>query len=607
MRFIDSNNITNNYSCYLKKSNKNNYLNLLCNITDKGTFILKKQEFFLEDIHYKYNFNIINENNSTSLNIVSEYGSKILLIYPNVFNYNFQETITFMFLVTNSREDILITPNEYASENETLFNCSMINYGSIKKCTVPISFFENKKSGYFYLYHSGISEESDYVPYYEANPIYLNLPPSNLIIIRIKESTVNYIGKNGIIYFITNYKDNIKNIFNEPDIENKISLNSTVIDENEITYNVTCKIWNPKNEYLGVFCQLLENLKGIHKISLNTLNFTYNNYDVMIFSENYNEVYPGSNQYVFPFLYSENQTIVLEEEKENYELRFKIITYNNEIIFLKYSDISYIILDNCKEEGKELNCTIEKNKLKENLPLFGNLTLGYLTEVGVYEFNSVLNINIKYEKTIEKEDIYLNITKLLRNSSDNSESIITYETNISSCPEIITESFRLSFNDSKNSFTEGYCYFKKNEKNNLNLLLLCDVQTFWSRPYQLWPISYQKTLENIHYKYNFIIESISANKTFERKYNFRIYNIYPNYINLTTNNTVILKIFDNIDYYNKNLYDSKSYYTPLVANEYLSYFKLNLDGNNLRCTSGFKLISCKVSKNHFRNKKSGYY
>ena len=156
MRFVGSGGVTNNYSCYLKKSNKNDYLNLLCNITDKGTFILKKQELILEDIHYKYNFNITNEKNSTSLNIVSKYGSKIFLVYPNVFNYNFQETITFMFLVTNSREDILITSNEYASENETLFNCSMINYGSIKKCTVPISFFENKKSGYFYLYHSGI-------------------------------------------------------------------------------------------------------------------------------------------------------------------------------------------------------------------------------------------------------------------------------------------------------------------------------------------------------------------------------------------------------------------------------------------------------------------
>ena len=166
----------------------------------------------------------------------------------------------------------------------------------------------------------------------------------------------------------------------------------------------------------------------------------------------------------------------MDEEKEQYELRFKIINYNNEIIFLKNSDISYIIFDNCKEEEKELICIIEKNKLKENLPFFGNLTLVYLTEVGIYQFNSVLNINIKYEKIIEKEDIYLNITKLLRNSSDNSEGIITYETNIDSCTEIVTDSFHLYFNFSIGISTSYGYYFKKNKNNNL--LLLSDVHYF---------------------------------------------------------------------------------------------------------------------------------
>ena len=285
MRFIDSNNVAKNYSCYLKKSYNKNFLYLFCSISNIGTFILENQKLIKEYIHYKYIFDIINENNSTSLNIVNEFGTGIVFINPNVFNYNFQEDIIIFISMTNDnkKEDILITPNEYASENETLFYYNMFNRGYIKKYTVPISFFENKKSGYFYLYHSGISEESDYVPYYEANPIYLNLPPSNLIVIRIKESMINYIGKNGIITFKTNSSDEIKNLFNESNIEDKLSLDTTVIDENKITYNATCKIWNPMNEYLRVFCQLHEDLKDIHKISLNTLHFPYNNYDIEFF------------------------------------------------------------------------------------------------------------------------------------------------------------------------------------------------------------------------------------------------------------------------------------------------------------------------------------
>ena len=51
---------------------------------------------------------------------------------------------------------------------------------------------------------------------------------------------INYIGKNGIITFKTNSSDEIKNLFNESNIEDKLSLDTTVIDENKITYNATC-------------------------------------------------------------------------------------------------------------------------------------------------------------------------------------------------------------------------------------------------------------------------------------------------------------------------------------------------------------------------------
>ena len=183
---------------------------------------------------------------------------------------------------------------------------SYINYGNIQCCIVPVTFFEGKKDGYFYAFHSGIPGEKEYVPFYEATPFYLTLPPSNLIIMRIKKTIETNIGINGILYFETDYNDNIKNIFNEPDIEDKLSFDSFLTDENGITYNVTCKFWNPKNENVRLFCFLNENLKISHQMTLNTVNFTYNDYNIIILSETYNNVNLNSDDYEFPFLYSVN-------------------------------------------------------------------------------------------------------------------------------------------------------------------------------------------------------------------------------------------------------------------------------------------------------------
>ena len=70
-------------------------------------------------------------------------------------------------------------------------------------------------------------------------------------------------------------------------------------------------------------------------MTLNTVNFSYKDYNIIILSETYNNVNIKSYDYEFPFLYSENQTIELDDNKETYELKFKIITYNNEFYFFE--------------------------------------------------------------------------------------------------------------------------------------------------------------------------------------------------------------------------------------------------------------------------------
>ena len=571
------------YLCYLKLSRKLDYFNLLCSITDKGTFSLAKQNINLENIHYKYNFVISKEEDSTTFNVISSTGSSIIFTYPNSFHFGLEESITLKFLMSNSVGEILITQNDYASKNETL-NCSYINYGKVLKCNVPITFFEGKKDGYFYAFHSGIPGEKEYVPYYEATPFYLLLPPSNLIIMRIKKNIETNIGINGILYFETDYNDNIKNIFNESDIEDKLSFDSFLTDENGITYNVTCKFWNPKNENVRLFCFLNENLKISHQMTLNTVNFTYNDYNIIILSETYNNVNLNSDDYEFPFLYSENQTIELNNDKETYELKFKIIKYNNEFIFLKKSDKYNIVLDNCKVQRKELICSIEKSILEKNLPTFGSLSLYYLIEEkGIYQFNSVLNIDFKSGGKIKKEDIYVNIKTLLSNKN-NLKGVVTYETNISSCDEIITDIFRLFFNKTGIGLSHD-CYFKKNKINNLRLY--CDVSATSYEIYQLTPIYERENISDIHYKYNFVIEPVNNKETFNVDHYISIYNVYPDYLDLTSDNSIIIRYF--------------------MQKDYSVDFRLNLNESNLKCIRAYNLISCQVPKSHFKNKQSGYY
>ena len=82
------------YLCYLKLSRKLDYFNLLCSITDKGTFSLAKQNINLENIHYKYNFVISKKEDSITFNVISSSDSSISFTYPNSFDFGLEESIT---------------------------------------------------------------------------------------------------------------------------------------------------------------------------------------------------------------------------------------------------------------------------------------------------------------------------------------------------------------------------------------------------------------------------------------------------------------------------------------------------------------------------------
>ena len=84
----------------------------------------------------------------------------------------------------------------------------------MKNCFVPIYYFIEEKSGYYYTYHLNHDNKSSI--YYSSPIINVTLPEKKIYIL-IKEEDNFYmtLGENGLLYFITSYNDSKTNIFNE--------------------------------------------------------------------------------------------------------------------------------------------------------------------------------------------------------------------------------------------------------------------------------------------------------------------------------------------------------------------------------------------------------
>ena len=155
----------------------------------------------------------------------------------------------------------------------------------------------------------------------------------------IKESDnkeTKTVGKNGILYFKTDYDDSTNNIFNEENLEESFYFQASIMDRNNFTYSITCSFWKPKIGIIGLFCQLRETFKRTSwpYITFDETLIYYKGYNIHILSEAFMLAYQSS--YNFPFLYSDQQNIEFEEGKEIYELKFKIFNNlnNYDLLFL---------------------------------------------------------------------------------------------------------------------------------------------------------------------------------------------------------------------------------------------------------------------------------
>ena len=568
------------YSCKMKKTTSEPLL-FLCYNNDLTTkpFSLgeNKTEVILNDIHIKYNFRIQPVNRPEIFTMDKE-GSRIIVRYPTKLDFYKNDLIQINFLMTKPENTRGIRLN---SDSEELVCVHQNN--EIKKCSVPRSHFNGKKSGYYYTYYS--NRENALNTFYYISPIFVSLPKEDEIIINIKKEynkSIIKIGNKGTIVFITDYYDN-NNIFNSSDIEEKSKFKAEFLINNK--HEANCRLWKPKNENIRMICKFDENLENGY-IKLNRVILEYNGKKFYIYSEE-NLIVEQLNSNI-TFLYSDKQEINILEDKQYYDLKFKIEEYNNEVLFLQKKEknedmyLTELILEECNVEGKDLTCKIEKEKLIESLYYNGEIfeLYFYFSSEGLYKFSCVLDIKINYNIS-KKEDVFVEVTKLLQMNLD-SMKYIPYETNITSISNVISKVFDYDTNIDLYS-----CRMKK--ATNEPLLLLCFKRDSEAKS-SLGKNKTEVILNDIHIKYNFRIQPLNRPEEFTmNNEGSRIIVRYPTKLDL-----------------NKN--DSIPIYFIMYEPNNTRGLRLNPDAEELECkhpTNNIK--NCSVPRSHFDGKKSGYY
>ena len=352
------------------------------------------------------------------------------------------------------------------------------------------------------------------------------------------------------------------------------------------------------NRFL-IFCELDDKIpKGQYLFKFNE-KFNYSKYEIDLTSSNeFNITKIDSNKVD---IYSSNQTINVVDNKEIYELKFKIKSYNQELLFLNFA-ISLEPLD-CKRENDELICLIKKSllecysdtgSLKGDMNLIDferakqQMSLIYFNEQGKEEYlyligNFILNFNV------QKVDVYVKITKLLTNNLE-TDNFITYETNVTEFPSVIGGVFHLNFTGKEEHSLNFDCILKKGEYNPLLLFCIKKYEGILS----LKEIENEIRLNNINSKYNFIIQPVKNNENItiiNTKNRLPIISsIYPNILNFTKKNTFEIILY---------LQGERS--TPLEG------ITFNEKEKDLECKNlGYKII-CNVSKEHFKGINNKYY
>ena len=565
-------------SCYFKKNNESPLL-YLCNFNINKSSYEIDEELIMNNSHYKYNFKIQPTKEPFHFSIYSN-GTNIFFVYPEILNFTSEESLTIRFIISNPSLAINL---KFISDSDYL-ECKDIN--GLKKCIVPLSHFIGEKSGYYYL--NQINGDKTFI-HYELSPIKVILIENLLkIYVNDEDNKENIIiGKNGFFILLTNYFDK-KNIFDISDIEEKTHFNTTIskLNDPENLYKVTCRLWKPKDDKIRLICKLNDEITN-GKIKINSVTFTYKKYEIYLVSMMSYQTQAIITSENIPFIYSDKNIINIEEDKQFYDLKFKIEEYNNEILFLQRKKLggeylTELNLDDCNKKGKDLTCKIEKEKIIENLYYNGEIFQldYYCSYTMLYKLSGVLDIIINYNIT-KKEDVFVGVTKLLQNNFDY-QNFIPYETNITSISNVNSDFFYYI-----TDIDEYYCKMKKSSINSL--LFLC-LKTIPKDKSSLGKNDTEVILDNIHIKYNFRIQPVNNIEEFTTKNEgSRISIRYPTKLDFIKSDSIQIYFY---------MYKPKN----------TQGIRLNPDSEELDCEYQDDYIKkCLVPKSHFEGKQNGYF
>ena len=557
-----------------------------------------ENETILNDINIKYNFRIQPVENKQVIHFVDDEEFFPVIYYPKILDFTFQNTLTF-----TSAGGIDYYPGIRLNAKADDIECEVLGTDGLLRCHISANHFKGKKSGNYYIIH--VNDLNEKSTFYECPPfkVILNDSETDYNVITVENIYMHnsIIGKQGVLALETNFIDE-DDIFDKFDIENKTQFTAVVPTENS-QYEVNCRLVKFTEEPILVFCELNEKIpKGTYEIYFNEKEFSYNNHTIIVNSKK-SFVFEKLNVDI-PNLYADVQNITVEDNKDFIELKFKIISYHNEKIFIFLDDShrendGYIIniLDNCSEENKELTCLFKTDILLEIMTSSSNsFYIIYIDNNYDFNmFNLVNHIDMNYYN-IEKEDVYVRITKLLLNSAPEF-SYFAYETNVTDISNVLMgrNIFYLDFeNEYENEDNNGLCTFRKSENNPL--LLVCYINSYNYNYMHLKEIKTEISLSEVNIKYNFKIQPYNNTDIIEFYENSQYVDIifyYPQVLDFTSQDELIITYIG--DFHN--------------SDQEIQKIRLNNNSDDLNCQLINKtdILECVVPKSHFKEKKSGNY
>ena len=395
--------------------------------------------------------------------------------------------------------------------------------------------------------------------------------------INLNELSTKYIGRKGTLVIKASKDDNFKE-----DTTRKTHFTTKISNGKE----VDCGFWKSSEINFYVFCNIGVDIPaGNYSIDFVGIPvFNYQNYSVNIYSSYWKYDFIKLDKELID-LYSDKQTINLVKNKDFYELKFNVLSYNKEVLMMGYEPMD------CRQEKDILLCQIKKNEIEKSLVENEvKVSVFYISDEpnnhGLVELPLVEKISI-LDNIAQKIDIFVGITRLLENVAED-KSFIAYETNVTYINKVSSNNLlEFEFENEYQEKDKSNCSFKKYDDNPL--LIVCftpkEIGKCW-----LKEIKSEIEVNNAHFRYNFRIQPV---KNDEKIYSSKedkgswIMWLYPKILDFSSNDILF------IDYASE-------------GENYLKGITFNKDKGDLSCEiRQNRLLRCTVPKYHFE--KDGYY